>query len=116
MRKIEEKLKKNMIPLSISLVFISMIFNRFIVSRYGRDATIIIMLLALSISSLSILLALYKKKYLIALVSFFILFPFIVIVIGEYLHNDTVSTIGFVLIFIILPIITKLMNNYKKNK
>lgn len=116
MRKIEEKLKKNMIPLSISLVFIAMTFNRLIVSRYGRDATIIIMGLGVLIAVIATLGILYKKEYVVGLATLFAMLPFIVMVIGEYFHNDTVSTIGFVLIFIILPIITKFINSYNKNR
>ncbi|AJA46854.1 hypothetical protein CPAST_c07540 [Clostridium pasteurianum DSM 525 = ATCC 6013] len=116
MRKIGEKLKKSMIPLSISLIFISMAFNRFIVSRYGRDATIIIMGLGVLIAVVATLGILYKKEYVVGLVTLLAMLPFIVMVIGEYFHNDIVSTIGFISIFIALPIITKFINNYNKNR
>ncbi|MDF2885470.1 MAG: hypothetical protein K0R54_6044 [Clostridiaceae bacterium] len=107
MRKIGEKLKKSMIPLSISLIFISMA---------GRDATIIIMGLGVLIAVIATLGILYKKEYVVGLATLLAMLPFIVMVIGEYFHNDIVSTIGFISIFIALPIITKFINDYNKNR
>ncbi|AOR23452.1 hypothetical protein [Clostridium taeniosporum] len=96
------------------LTIIAIIFTRYIVSKYGENSRIIIVTVALCISIIGLIGIIYSKKYLAILWALAIAIPSIVMAIGIYLDNIYISSVGFLLIFILIPIMIKYKNEEEK--
>ena len=92
------------------LVLLTILFTRIMVSKYGEKSRVIIITLALLISIIGLIGIIYTKKYMIALGAFMMILPLVVMTIGIYLNNLYISGIGFLLIFILIPIMIKVIN------
>lgn len=101
-------MKKIMPALGGIFTLMSIIFTRYIVSKYGENSRIIIMAVSVGISIISFIGIVYSKKYLAALWVLLMLIPLVVMTIGIYLDNIYISSIGFLLIFILIPIMIKI--------
>ena len=69
---------------------------------------------ALSISLLALAGIVYKKKYLAALGSLSMVLPLVLMTLGIYLDNIYLAALGLVLMFVLIPIMIKILPKYKK--
>jgi len=107
-------LKKKVAFLGVLVVLLTIRFSRVMVGKYGENVRIKIMVAALVISVLALVGIIYKKKYLAALISLSLILPLVVMTIGMYLDNIYLGAFGFGLMFILIPIMIKILPKYKK--
>jgi hypothetical protein len=103
------KMKKFMPTLGAILILITMLSTRYLVSKYGEGSRVIIITVALIVSVVGLTGIIYTKKYLAALGAFMMIMPLVVMTIGIYSDNIYISAIGLLLIFIIIPIMIKVV-------
>lgn len=96
--------------------FIGIVLSRVIDVHYGDNGKITIVGSIIVIIALSILYLIIKKNYLSAIIIFAILLPLIIGFIGMYLNSLYLVIGGIASIFIIAPIMIKLMPKYMNNK
>lgn len=109
-------MKKYMPFLGTIGVLLTIRFSRVMVGKYGENARIIIMVVALLISLLALVGIVYKKKYLAALGSLSMVLPLVVMTIGIYLDNIYLGALGLGLMFALISIMIKILPKYKKYK
>ncbi|ERK30591.1 hypothetical protein [Clostridium intestinale] len=103
-------MRKNSALLGALLVLVSILFTRLMVNKYGEASRLIIITVALIISIIGLLGIIYTKNHRIILGAFMMILPLIVMTIGIYIDNLYVSGIGLLLIFILIPIMIKMLN------
>ncbi|MBZ9688506.1 hypothetical protein G9F72_019440 [Clostridium estertheticum] len=108
-------MKKNIRFLGAFIVLLTISFSKFMVGKYGEIARVIIMVAALSISILGLVGIIYKKKYLAALGALSMVIPLVVMTIGIYFDNMYLDALGFGLLFVLIPIMIKIISKYNKN-
>lgn len=101
--------------LGIFGVLFGIVLSRFMVDKYGEDSRILMMFGLSLVALVLVLIIVYKRKYFEALLMLFIILPVIVMTIGMYIDNIYFASVGFVLIFIIAPIMVKIASK-KKDK
>ncbi|MBM7868547.1 UDP-N-acetylmuramyl pentapeptide phosphotransferase/UDP-N-acetylglucosamine-1-phosphate transferase [Clostridium pascui] len=92
-------MKKIMPVLGAIFTLMSIVFTRYIVSKYGENSRIIIMAVAVGISIIGFIGIILSKKYLAALWVSLILIPLVVMTIGIYLDNIYIFYRGFIIIY-----------------
>lgn len=103
-------LKKIMPFIGGSAVLITILFTRYMISNYGEVSRVIIATVALIISAIALIGIIYTKKYLAAFGAFIMLIPGVVITIGIYVDNLYICAVGLLLVFILIPIMLKILN------
>jgi hypothetical protein len=107
-------MKKNTTYLGVFGVFIGIVLSRFAVAKYGGSARAIIMIAVMAISILCLLGIIYSKKYLAALGTLSMIVPLAIMTIGIYLNNMYLGAFGFGLIFILVPIMIRIISKKKE--
>ena len=95
-------------------VLLGLTISKIIGKYYGYSADKIIIY---ALASISIILALYgviKKQYILTLFILIIFIPVNIIVIGLYLNNNILFFGGIFSIFIIFPLIIKILGKKRK--
>ena len=109
-------MKKNISYLGFCGIVIGLVISRFVVDKYGANTRIIIMFVALMISIFSVIGIIYKRKYLGALYMLSIVVPLLIMTIGMYLENVLIGLIGLGSLFILIPIMVKVLPKWKKRQ
>lgn len=110
----KKSMKKYMPYLGGFGALLSIQFSRFMVGKYGENVRVTIMIAGLAIAILIFAGIVYKKKYLAALGALSMLLPLAVMTIGMYLDNMYLASFGFALLFILIPIMLKVLAKYTK--
>jgi len=82
--------------------------------KYGNDIRIMIGGISVIIGISIILFMLCMKEYVVALILLAMMLPGIIAVIGVWLDNIYIMGSGIVLLFIIGPILIKIIPKYRK--
>lgn len=97
--------------IGIVSVLFGRIINRVLFSYFGNRGSNIAFTISGTIIFFAILILIVMKYYMAAVLSVVGSIPLIISGIGLYLNNMEVVGLGILLIFIILPITTKLIKN-----
>lgn len=101
-------MKKIMPALGAIFTLMSIVFTRYIVSKYGENSRVIIIGVAVGISIIGFIGIIISRRYLAALWISLILIPSVIMAIGIYLDNTYISSTGLLLLFILIPIMIKI--------
>jgi hypothetical protein len=106
-------MKKNMPWVSAILAVISVFFSKYIVSKYGEDSRVIMITVVLVAAVVVVIGIIFTKKYLATFIVSMMMMPVVVGAIGIYIDNLYICAAGILLIFIIAPIMLKVINKRK---
>jgi len=108
------QMKKKMSSIGILGVFFGIFMNRILTARYGNNGSIILASIALTIVVISMLILVAMKKYMVALLSLFMVLPGIIMLIGIIIDNLYLGGIGLILLFVGIPIMIKIIPKLKE--
>jgi len=106
-------MKKNMPWVGAILAVISVLFSKYMVSKYGEDTRAIMITVVLVAAVAVVIGIICTKKYLVAFIVSMMMIPVVVGAIGIYIDNLYICAAGILLIFIIAPIMLKVINKRK---
>ncbi|MBK5240176.1 hypothetical protein [Clostridium sp.] len=109
-------MKKNISYLGVYGVLVGLIISRFIVTEYGGNARVVIMVCALMISIFAMIGIIYKKKYLAALYALAMVLPLSLMTIGMYLDNLFIAFGGLGLLIILILVTIKILPEFKRRQ
>lgn len=97
-------------------VLLGRILNRVLTTYVGSNASSIVVATAITIVFCVILLSVVMSHYFIAIMLFIMAIPLSVSGIGLYLNNMDLVGLGILLIFIIFPILIKVILKLKRDR
>ena len=106
-------MKDKMKYIGIVGVLIGFIMSRILTSRYGNDGRVILASIAFIVLVISFIIIIVMKKYKLALLLLFIVFPCIVVFLGIIVDNVYIVGVGLILISIAIPIMIKIIPKLK---
>lgn len=106
--------KKNMPKIGAAVGLFNILIIRALSEKYGNDIRIMIGGISVIIGISIILFMLCMKEYVVALILLAMMLPGIIAVIGVWLDNIYIMGSGIVLLFIIGPILIKIIPKYRK--
>jgi ABC-type multidrug transport system permease subunit len=106
--------KKNIPKIGASVGLFGVLMSRALSEKYGNNIRIMILGIAVLICITSILFVFCMKDYVLALLLLAMITPLIIAFIGLCLDNIYIGGVGIALIFIIMPIIIKIVPKYRK--
>lgn len=109
-------MKSRLKSLCIVAILLGMSLSKFIGSYFGLNGKIMIVIASIIMSLIIIIMLICFKEYSAALVSFFMVFPLIVGVLGMYLNNIYLVLGALVLLIVFVKIIAKILPRFMKNK
>lgn len=116
MIKLKNKTKYWMGLIGILGVLLGRILNRMLSTYFGNNSSNILMALTGSTIFCAILILIVMKHYLFAILSVVMAIPLIIGGIGLYLNNMDLVGIGILSIFIIYPILIKVIPKLKRER
>lgn len=112
----KNKIKYWMSSIGVLGVLFGRILNRVLEKYYGDNASNVVVAVAVAFWFCLVLLFIAMKQYITAIMLFIMIIPLIVSGIGLYLNNMDLVGLGILLIFIILPILIKVIPKMKRDK
>ncbi|MEG0307607.1 MAG: hypothetical protein RR636_06670 [Clostridium sp.] len=106
-------MKDKMSYIGILGVFFGFCMNKILTSMYGNNGSSILASIALTIIVVCMIIIICMKKYVVALLLLFMVLPSIVTFIGLIMDNIYVMIIGFISLFIGIPIMIKIIPKLK---
>ena len=100
-------MKKKMSSIGILGVFFGIFMNRILTARYGNNGSIILASIALTIVVISMLFIVAMKKYMVALLSLFMVLPGIIMLIGIIIDNLYLDKHIIIFIYIHLKLLNR---------
>lgn len=110
----QDKIKNWIFTSTILGIILGRIINRVLSNHFGDKASNTIVALLVTIIFCVILLLITMAQYIIAIMLFIMSIPLIISGIGLYLNNMNLVGIGIFSIFIIYPILIKVITKLKK--
>ena len=105
-------MKNKIITFSVIMIFLGMILSRVLVKKFGENIRAIIMIIMLAFLLFILVIIILQKKYFVALKYCSIIIPLTLMTIGVCVNNEYVGIIGFMLLFILIPIMIKISSRY----
>lgn len=97
-------------------VLLGRVLNRVLTTYVGSNASNIVVAASIAIVFCVILLSVVMSQYFIAIMLFIMAIPLSVSGIGLYLNNMDLVGLGILLIFIIFPILIKVIPKLKRDR
>lgn len=97
-------------------VLIGRVLNRVLTTYVGSNASNIVVAASITIVFCVILLSVVMSHYFTAIMLFIMAIPLIISGIGLYLNNMDLVGLGILLIFIIYPILIKVIPKFRRDR
>lgn len=115
-KKMDRKVNYRMTLICILGIIFGSFINKVLSSHWGNKGSNIAMAVSGTIVFCGILILIFMKYYTIAIISIVMAIPLIVGGIGLYINNMNIVGCGIVLIFIIYPVLLKVIPKLKKHR
>ena len=112
----KDKIKYWMGSIAILGVLVGRILNRVLTNHFGDNASNLIVAVSVAIVLCVILLLITTAHYIEAIALLVMLIPLIISAIGLYLNNMDLVGLGILLVFIIYPILIKVIPKFKQDR
>ena len=112
----KNKIKYWMPSIGILGVLLGRILNRVLTDYFGNDSSNIVAAVCIAIGFCIILLLIAMKQYFTATMLFIMEIPAIIIGIGLYLNNMDLLGLGILSIFVIYPLLIKVIPKLKRDR
>lgn len=98
------------------VVLLGMALSKYMGNKYGINGRLSVGICGLVMGLIAVIVLIFRKNYLGALVVCFIFLPVTLGLIGVYLNNVYMAIAGVVLLVVFLKIIIKVLPKFNKNK
>lgn len=112
----KDAIKSNIFWICMSGMIVGRIASRILTNYFGLDGHNIVGTVAAGIVFCSIIWLFITRQYFWALVSMVVSIPLVIGLTGMYLDNTHIMDIGILLVFIMYPILIKIIPKLKKDK
>jgi hypothetical protein len=116
MIRMKNKIKYWMGSIGILGVLLGRILNRVLSNYFGDNASNLVVAVSVAIVLCMILLLIAMAHYIAAIELLVMVIPLIISGIGLYLNNMDLVGLGILSVFIIYPILIKVIPKLKRNK
>lgn len=97
-------------------ILLGRILNRILTDYVGSKASNIIVAVSITIIFCVIVLSIIMSQYSTAIMLFIMVIPLIISGMGLYLNNMDIVGLGILSIFIIYPILIKVISKFKRDR
>lgn len=112
----KNKFKYWLVAIGIFGVLLGRILNRILISYFGNNASNIVVAISIAVVFCVILLSVVMAHYFTAIMLFIMAIPLSVSGIGLHLNNMDLVGLGILLIFIIFPILIKVIPKLRRDR
>lgn len=112
----KDAIKSNIFWICMSGIIVGRIASRILTNYFGLDGHNIVGTVAAGIMFSAVIGLFITRQYLWGIVFLIMSLPLVIGLIGMYLDNTHVMGIGILLVFIMYPILIKIIPKLKKDK